>query len=245
MNLPVSRGSANGTRGFTLVELLLVLVLMFLLLGAVVFNFSLGHREAQLNEGVAQFEALLHFAKAQAAFMGKRVEIRLAPSPMKDPTQAAVPGVAPVNLEVRWEPDPVSEPGVFQRLEEAGPYLGPISESLEVAEIRPTSGDVSNEVGKDSALMPSATNMTASSEAIEGRPAEFMSVMLFPDGSSDSVEFVLHPSDPGDGRTFVVTLDGVTGSIRHRIVVAEELAAAEAKPPSSGERTNAAKPVVR
>lgn len=245
MNLPVARGSASGTRGFTLVELLLVLVLMFLLLGAVVFNFSLGHREAQLNEGVAQFEALLHFAKAQAAFTGKRVEIRLAPSPLKDATRAAVPGVAPLDLEVRWEPDPVSEPGVFQRLEEASPFLGPISESLEVAEIRPTSGDVSNEAGKDSALMPSATNMTASGEAIEGRVAEFMSVMLWPDGSSDSVEFLLHPSDSTDGRTFVVTLDGVTGSIRHRVVVAEELSTAEVKPPPSVERSNAAKAVVR
>src|SRR6185436_18969580 len=60
---------------FTLVELLLVVGLLLVLLGAMVFSFSTLRKGASLDEGTTQLEALLRFARAHAAHTGRQVQI--------------------------------------------------------------------------------------------------------------------------------------------------------------------------
>ena len=64
---------AQRRAGFTLVELLLVTVLLLLMLGGVIFSFSNLRKNATLDEGASQIEALFRYARAQAASSGRRI----------------------------------------------------------------------------------------------------------------------------------------------------------------------------
>lgn len=226
----VVRGSLRSSRGFTLVELLLVLVLMFLLLGAIVFSFSTAQTNAQLTEGATQFEALLHFARAQAAFTGKRVELRLV-APLVAETTAPVAGGVPARrLEVRWEPDPIQQPGIFQPMQEAVSFLGPMQDLVEITEIRSLPGSPSGETGMgelvSASTPPTTTNapgQAADSSDGSSPDSESLTLTLFPDGSSDSGEFGLRVPFSEDGRILWISLDGITGAIRRRMETPEDL----------------------
>ena len=99
--------------GFTLVEILLTTVLLLLLLGAVIFNFSNLQRGAGLDEGATQLEALIRYARAQAASTGRRVRIAFE----EDVGDGL--SVPLGNLQVQWEPEPLNAPGIFAELPEA------------------------------------------------------------------------------------------------------------------------------
>lgn len=221
----VVRGSLRSSRGFTLVELLLVLVLMFLLLGAVVFSFSTAQTNAQLTEGATQFEALIHFARAHAAFSGKRVELRLSVPAVADAAAPVSEKFPERRLEVRWEPDPILQPGVFQMLPEAASYLGPMQDLVEISEIRSLPGS-SPGTRPTADLALTSTNASdtggALAEGVSG-DTEPITITLFPDGSGDSGEFGLRVPDAEDGRILWISLDGVTGAIRRRMEIPENL----------------------
>jgi len=74
------RHSRTTRVGFTLVELLLVVVLLGLLFGAVVFSLDSLQRGARLEEGAGQVETLLRFARAQASSSGRQVRIVFGPT---------------------------------------------------------------------------------------------------------------------------------------------------------------------
>ncbi len=82
------RHSRTTRVGFTLVELLLVVVLLGLLFGAVVFSLDSLQRGARLEEGAGQVETLLRFARAQASSSGRQVRIVFGPA---DSTSAGTP----------------------------------------------------------------------------------------------------------------------------------------------------------
>src|SRR5258708_2564868 len=117
MRLKAGRFHRGASHGFTLVELLLAISLMLLLMGAVVFSVASMQRGAQLDEGVNQFEALIQFSRAVAANTGRRVQIQCF--------ERTLSGVAEPETELRvvWERDPIGQPGEFDELLEAGPYL--------------------------------------------------------------------------------------------------------------------------
>src|SRR3954451_1026276 len=110
-----TRPNKTGGRGFTLLEMLLVMALLVALLGAIIFNFSSLQRGADLQEGARQFEALVRFAGAQAANSGRAVQLRFGgdagSTNMVDVTDDVEDWGA--KLRVVWEPDPVLQPGVF------------------------------------------------------------------------------------------------------------------------------------
>lgn len=66
--------------GFTLIELVLVVALLSLLIGAIAFNFSSAQSGKALDEGSLQFESLLRLARAHAAASGRPVHLALLPS---------------------------------------------------------------------------------------------------------------------------------------------------------------------
>lgn len=142
---------------FTLVELLLTLVLLLLLFGAVVFNYSTLSHGARLDHGAEQLETLFRFARSQAAASGRQVRVVFAnpglglaggsPAPSNpthspsDTTRDSIPARYPdgrgtnAPLEVVWEPDPNGAPGKFEPLNEAQPFVDGILEALEVVEV--------------------------------------------------------------------------------------------------------------
>ena len=214
----------GASRGFTLVELLLTISLMLLLMGAVVFSVASLQRGAQLDEGINQFEALLQFSRAEAANTGRRVQIQCF--------ERALTGVAEAEIELRvvWERDPIGQPGLFDELFEASPYLRGIPDLVRVKTIHFSDDEFSFPSSETSSIPAPAANSSAasSSGSIPGEqlaPA-FPSITFYPDGSSDSVEIVLVSQDPEDERRISLQLVGLTGSI-HRKLLSREASSSE------------------
>jgi len=204
--------------GFTLVEILLTTVLLLLLLGAVVFNFSNLQRGAELDEGATQLEALFRFARAQAAGTGRLVRIAFE----EDVGDGL--SVPLGNLQVQWEPDPLNAPGVFAALPEASEFVRNITELVHVEFVRAIEPDgEATEVGSVTALDGSSPGVTSSTGVTnETVWITFPPVTFFPDGSSDSAEITLASRNEADGRRLVLRLMGITGSIRRKLQAAEE-----------------------
>ena len=144
--------------GFTLVELILTLVLLLLLFGAVVFNYSTLSHGARLDHGVDQLETLFRFARAEAAARGRQVRIVFSSPGLGSAggtNASTVPahfssqnstnisdGTPPMStgtnaaLAIVWEPDPFGAPGQFVPLLEAYSYVDGILDAVEVLEVR-------------------------------------------------------------------------------------------------------------
>ena len=204
---------------------------MLLLLSAVIFNFSTLQRGAILEEGTQQTEALLRFARAYAAGTGRRVEIRF--EEMLDENLATASRV-----QVRWEPEPLLRPGVFEPLREADTYLNGIQGLVRFESILPPGDAPWDRVGAGQgrgastigggAAAAAATGPGAQPGPVTFRPddAEASGVVtlhFYPDGSSDSLKVVLAALDEEETRRMEVLLQGDTGMLRRRILSQDDL----------------------
>lgn len=217
--------SHSARRGFTLIEQLLTVVLVLLLLGAVVFNFSSFHRTAQLDEGATQVEALFRFARAHAANTGKQVRIQFPEAESGDNAellQAEAPGST---VRVTWEADPVGAPGVFQDLPAAANYVQSISDLVSIQQVQP-GGPAAEPAADAAAPAPEA----AATPAPDAPHSPFSVVTFYPDGTGDSVEVMLASRSEEDSRRFTVRIVGLTGSIRRQLV--SDASATETAPPA-------------
>lgn len=210
--------------GFTLVELLLAVGLVVLLLGALVFNFSVLQRGVSLDEGANQIEALIRFARAHAASSGRQVQITFE----EDVGDGFFIPLG--NLRVFWEPDPVARPGFFEPLRVAEEYVRSLTDLISIEGVRLVEGDSFEPVPADT---PLALDKSADSDF---NLVTFPPIGFFPDGSSDSAEIILASRSDDDKRRLAVRLQGITGSI-HRQLITDELKAVE--PESSPETTDA------
>lgn len=224
MKAQAGSGELRSSPGFTLVELLLVVSLMLLLLGAVAYNFASLQGTVRLDEGSRQVDSLFQFLKAHSSFSGRRIELRFL-----EPGLGTNSGPLSLNVgtfHVVWEPEPVSEPGVFIPLREADVYLGSIAENVIVEPVeeiyRPGS------ITETSATLPTAAfsvgentgpgnDSLADSDRIQPSRVGFES-----DGSSDPVELRLRSVDDQDARTLFLKWDGVSGGFRKRWVYPSE-----------------------
>jgi type II secretory pathway pseudopilin PulG len=195
--------------GFTLVELLLAVSLVLLLLGAVVFNFSSLHQGAQLDEGINQFEALIRFARAQAAHTGRQVQITFE----EDLGDGMF--IPMGNVSVIWEPDPIARPGVFQPLIEAGEYVRGITDLVRVESVHLIEG---NNFDQEPANPSRTADEGADGDSLV---AAFPPIGFFPDGSSDSAEIILASRGEEDHRHVAVRLQGITGLLRRKWIADE------------------------
>lgn len=203
-----SQSHREAGLGFTLVELLLTVALLFLLLGAIVFNFSNLQRGTELDEGAKQIESLLRFARAQAASVGRQVQINFEEDVGEGLT------VPLGNLRLLWEPDPLGQPGHFVELPEAAHYVANITDLVSVDEVRLLSED---ESGAD-AVASDKSDAVAMGEESEW---SFPPVTFYPDGSTDSVEIVLSSRNEDDHRRLIIRLLGLTGAIQREWVTEE------------------------
>jgi len=185
--------------GFTLIELLLTLVILMLLLGAVVMNFTGLQSSSQLDEGVEQFESLVRYARAHAANSGCRV--RLTFEEVAGEGESAVPLG---NVFVAWEPDPLNKPGEFHPLREVAPLLETMLQFVEVDEVRPVGGGLAE-------LAPPGQ---ASEVGVEEQRYGFEPITFYPDGSSDTAEVVFSARELDEERQVAVQIIGTTGTVR-------------------------------
>jgi len=183
--------------GFTLVELLLATALLLLLVSAVAFSFSSTQVGSELVTGTERFESLIRYARAQAAYAGRRVQIRF------DPSDPAPDGSALFKASLAWEPDPLSQPGVFDDLEQAGWDLGELNRLVGIREVY-LPGTSLAESPDDEWAAPLTLD--------EPEPISFA-----PDGTSDSAHIRLAPRVEDDPRTVIIYLSGLTGAFHHEI----------------------------
>ena len=221
------RSQRTCPHGFTLIEQILTIVLMVLLFGAVVYNFSSFHRAAGLDEGVTQVEALFRFARAHAASTGKQVRIMFPEAETGDNAELLAAEAPGVTVRVMWEADPVGAPGVFQDLPAAARYVESISELVSIQQVQPRGQGA--EVPANAAA-PALTSGAPETFAAEAPRSPFSVVTFYPDGTGDSVEVVLASRSEEDARRFTVRIVGLTGAIRRQLV--GDTTALETAPPA-------------
>lgn len=191
--------------GFTLVELLLAVVIVLLLLGAVIFNFSGLQRGAGLDEGANQVEALIRFARAHAANTGFQVQLHLQSG--SEPS----PGTSSAGVRLTFEPDPVARPGIVEPVLEAAEYLRGITDLVRIESVQLEPGSEREKTAEDPTITPEAAPEAHTTVGEVG-------VNFYPDGSSDSAEILLASRAETDHRQIRLQLQGVTGAIRRRRV---------------------------
>ncbi|HZO84431.1 MAG TPA: GspH/FimT family pseudopilin [Verrucomicrobiae bacterium] len=182
-------------RGFTLVELLLTVVLLMLLASAAVISFSTLLSGSELEEGAAQMEGLMRFARAHAANSGKKVQLVF-----EEQTEDGM--IVPLgNVRVLCEADPLGLPGEMSELSDAAMMVQSVSSLVQVEDVR--------SLGEETELM-------------EQEQTSFAPITFYPDGSSDSAEVVLSSRSPEELRRVFIRVTGITGAIRRGWVVTEE-----------------------
>lgn len=221
------RSHKTCTHGFTLIEQILTIVLMVLLFGAVVYNFSSIHRAAGLDEGVSQVEALFRFARAHAASTGKQVRIMFPDAETGDNAELLAAEAPGATVRVMWEADPVGAPGVFQELPAAASYVESISELVSIQQVQPRGQGAEAPANAAAPIPASGAPETSTAEAPR---SPFSVVTFYPDGTGDSVEVVLASRSEEDARRFTVRIVGLTGSIRRQLV--GDTTALETAPPA-------------
>ena len=148
--LPRQPGAA-----FTLIELILVVALVSLLLGAVAFNFGALSRGQSLEEGASQFEALLRLSRANAAATGRPVLLALLAA-----TNAASDGSpAALSLAVLSQSDPLRQPDLYRTLPSTQYLLTQLADliRLEIPLPKPSADPSDPSDPSDQATPPSST----------------------------------------------------------------------------------------
>ena len=175
-------------------------MLLLLLLGAVVINFTGLKSGVQLDEGAEQFESLIRYARAHAANTGCKV--RLTFEEIIDEDIAIPLG----NVFVSWEPEPLERPGEFHPLSELSPLTESLLGLVEVEDVRPLGAQTSR---------PHPDPLP---EGEGEAPASFAPITFYPDGSSDSAEIVLAARDLEDDRRLALRIIGTTGTVKRHIL---------------------------
>jgi type II secretory pathway pseudopilin PulG len=220
---------ANTDAAFTLVELLLTVALVLMFAGAVILSFGSLDNNARLDEGASHLETLFRYCRAQAANTGRQVRMVFGSgSAPPDVGSMASSTNAPPSLastttgvQVLWEPDPVEAPGAFVSLPGAELLVEQVNDLVKVREVG-APGTVPSEAAGLALAAPQTLSLEANTNAIPSGDAGTNSIPLltcYPDGSSDSLAVVLAAANGDDKRLAVVTLWGVTGATRHRLII--------------------------
>lgn len=187
-------------RGFTLLELILALSVLGVLSYVAVVNLSGWSESHRLSEGARRFETLLHMGRADAANLGKNLQVAFE----ETETQ-------PTRVQLLWEPDPLGDPQRFV------PYLGCTwNHYIPVGLV---------EVRSCELLGPHEYQLTEdeSLEDEDSPSGPLSSLTFYPDGSCDSARIELISTARTDHRIAVIEIDGLTGTITREILTSSEL----------------------
>lgn len=230
--------------GFALIELLLVVFLLLLFLSAAVVNLAPLWQGARLDEGVAQLESLLRFVRAEAAQQGRRLQLQV--EAIVGQSAAGIASSNRAAILVRWEPEPLDQPGVFVESQSTAALARSVAEHVRIEQVRrlePTAAPVPG-TAATGASAAAGPGLEASTTAGFADPTAWPAIMFYPDGSSDSAEILVGSADTSDPRRVLVKWNGLSGSAARQELDPEHLASlglgtAEAQPlePASVART--------
>jgi prepilin-type N-terminal cleavage/methylation domain-containing protein len=206
----VTGQARRGTdRGFTLLELLLVVALVLMLTSAMVFNFSTLLRGNQLEEGTTRLETLMRFARAQAANSGRKVQLVFSAESTNTP--AATTG----EVRATWEPDPLGQPGCFADLAEAQWHVQEINDLVQVESVKLVDANTA-------CPATDSPEEDFEDDSTNGVPAKALApITFYPDGSSDSADIIVSSRYAEEEQRMAVHLVGITGSISHQLLTAD------------------------
>jgi prepilin-type N-terminal cleavage/methylation domain-containing protein len=224
----------RGRRGYSLVELLLTMSLLLLFTGLAVVSLNTLNQRSMLAEGTVRFETLLRFARAEAAHSGKRVRINFVQDTNQVPTtaQLGTNAVDPAqfnHVELTWEPDPASQPDVFQDLQTIQWGVEQVNETVWVPAIRL----VDNADSQPAADEPGEPGLAEASPQ-DASAAAVPSITFNPNGSCDSAEITLADREGKEDRRVIVRVEGFTGLIWRLDPAEKEAGATADAQPSSG-----------
>lgn len=200
------RNQWAAANGFTLIEVLLVISMFAVMVTVMTWTISGEFYRSKLDQGGIQFETMLRMVRAEATLSGRRFRVAFE-SPQIDGDTTIPAGAQELHVVVKWEPQPLAQPGDFINFTNAG-WAQSLPNNLIVMQKaqRTTSGSKRAEV--------------YSAEGSEDDPSDvgdgefkLQSVDFFPDGTSESAAFTLVSREPEDQRTVYITLEGMVGLI--------------------------------
>lgn len=197
--------TGNQQSGYTLIEVLLVTAVTLLIASVSVVSFAPLMQQAAFEEGVNRFESLLRFARAEAANSGQKIQIQFESAGLTNSTQGEFKPVIVIEL------DPFDAPGQFTSKPELSWMNEHVADLVLVESVR--SLDPPEPAFEETSLPGYREELSTTGEA-----ASPSSITFYPDGSSDSSEFVLASTDPSDARRMRVRLIGLTGEISRQLV---------------------------
>ena len=174
-----------------------------------VYNFSDFGQNARFEEGAGRMEALLRLAQAQAASSGRVVQMVIEPGGDTNSLEAIG------SIRIRWEPDPLSMPGVFEDLSGDQWQTSPITELVRIDSVTNLAGNL----GHLGSPVSSGEQFTFVLE--DSNSGEPPCLTFYPDGSCDPAEITLAPLEISDLRRILLRLNGVTGSIQRQFLAPE------------------------
>ena len=186
---------------------------MITLIAGVVFSFSTLLTGSQLDEGVTQFENLVRLARAHAGNTGRRVQIHFQEEVTPEGAVVGKPSVS-------WEPDPVENPGKFERVWETSQIIESVNEFVAIDSARRSgTGEAS----------PVEGELREWTEPGAEAPPWLTPVTFYADGSADSAEIVLVSRDTDDTRRVVLRIEGITGALRREASPSDSVASTTGK----------------
>ncbi|HUN82386.1 MAG TPA: GspH/FimT family pseudopilin [Phycisphaerae bacterium] len=228
---------ARTARGFTLLEILIVLALLVLLTSMAWPSLSTHLAGSQLPEAADRFRSLMYLTRSEAMMQHRRFRIRFEPDSQQP--------------FIEMEPDPIAAAGQYVPAvaswasEDALPQMIHIHDVIpgRPAYLTPVSNaspeDTGDEVGVETTTDLNESNagqpFSAQSDAMKDAPTDQHrpSIVFEPDGSTDWATVVVSEIPPSEklnsgDRQYWVILDGRTGLAKVREgITDEELASTE------------------
>ncbi|HSJ04301.1 MAG: Verru_Chthon cassette protein D [Verrucomicrobium sp.] len=176
---PFTRRSASSCRGFTLVEMLVVVALVFMLLTLVSMGTSSMVQASRLSEAVVQLESTLRLASQKAAIENCEIEVRFYEMAMGPGEPAGYGALQVMRYEIETDP---AAPGYTSP---GTPGFTPTP--VAVTEIqRLPSGVVMHTASNFSNLITDPTRQpNPATVDLDGAPRQVRRVRFLPRGGSD------------------------------------------------------------
>lgn len=213
--------------GFSLVEILVATVLLMLLSGAMILNFSVFGEATKFAEQTRRFETLLRFARGEAASRGRTVRLIFEPAGMDGEenrrlSRAGGDGKPGLRVRVEVVADPFAEGESRSMPLENLPWAADaFYEVLSLESMRSLTEDETLDFygfgfHAEAAGRGDAGGWSDAGGWDDGEESGPPAIQFYPDGSSDSAEMVLATVGTKPPRREVLRLIGMTGTIVHR-----------------------------
>lgn len=186
----------TARRGFTLVEILVVILLLVALAGMVVPAIRSDTPQQKLERSADRFSSLLGMSRAEAMLEGRPYRITWPSG--RDSADGTVGSFQPL---IEHEADPLGSPGQYEQIAASWARQPVLEPDVQVRLVQP--GD----------LNLAALSATQGTFALPSEPS-LVDVQLRPDGTADPAVFVVSitPGDDAQEELQVwVVLDGITG----------------------------------